>query len=197
LGGILAVLAGIAVLSFGSSIAAAASEATNSQEPSVTQRVAARKNSLKLQLTAAQSQKLAKNCTSAQKRLKNIADQDEAKAAKRKQVYTNISARLAKVSDGLSRKGVDITDLTKLQQQFNTSANQYLIDASDYESSLDDLSQMDCSSDPAGFEVTLMSARQLRIKMASDTGQVASAKTSIAQAVTKAAEALNNKQGAN
>jgi hypothetical protein len=110
--------------------------------------------------------------------------------------YTNISARLAKVVDGLSKQGVGTAELTSLQQRFNTSANQYLIDASEYETTIDDLSVMDCAADPTGFEATLTSARQSRIKLASDIGQVASAKTSLAQAITKATAALNSRQGA-
>jgi hypothetical protein len=198
LGGAFIALFGLIVLTNGSVIAETATSSTSgtTQTTPMNQRISSRKNELKLQLTTAQSQNLAKKCISAQKRVKSIAAQDASNANKRQQVYTNISARLAKVVDGLSKQGVGTAELTSLQQRFNTSANQYLIDASEYETTIDDLSVMDCAADPTGFEATLTSARQSRIKLASDIGQVASAKTSLAQAITKATAALNSRQGA-
>jgi hypothetical protein len=81
--------------------------------------------------------------------------------------------------------------LKTLQSQFNDSANQYLVDASTYKTTMEDISEMNCSADPAGFMATLTSARQLRVKLASEVGQVASVKNSLVQALATAAEAFN------
>jgi hypothetical protein len=174
----------------GSSAVAAANNATQttSQPSTAAERITERKNTLKLQISTAQSQKIVSKCAAAQKLIKSITAEDNNSANKRKLVYTNISTRLAKVIDGLNKQSAQ---LKTLQAQFNDTANQYLIDASTYKMTMEDLSEMNCSADPAGFMATLTSARQLRVKLASEVGQVASVKNSLVQAMATATAAYN------
>jgi hypothetical protein len=186
---------GLCILLLASStVYAETSNATgaNTQSKAITDRVTKRKNLLKLQLTSDKSKKLIKNCTDAQKLIKSINAQDINKAAKRKQVYTNISTRLNIVVQGLSMRSIDTTELKSLQEQFNTTANQYLVDASTYKTTMEDLSEMDCVADPTGFAATLSTARQLRTTLASEVGQVKAIKSQISQSVTKAADLVNS-----
>jgi hypothetical protein len=171
---------------------------TNTQSKAITDRVTQRKNLLKLQLTTDKSQKLIKNCTAAQKLIKSITAQENNKTTKRQQVYTNVSTRLNVVIDGLNKRSVDTTNLKSLQEQFNTTANQYLVDASTYKTTMEDLSEMDCTADPTGFAATLSTARQLRTKLSSEVGQVKAIKSQISQSVAKDISLVNNsaKQGA-
>jgi hypothetical protein len=177
----------------GSSAVAAANNATQttSQPSTAAERITERKNTLKLQISTAQSQKIVSKCAAAQKLIKSITAEDNNSANKRKLVYTNISTRLAKVIDGLNKQSIESTQLKTLQAQFNDTANQYLIDASTYKMTMEDLSEMNCSADPAGFMATLTSARQLRVKLASEVGQVASVKNSLVQAMATATAAFN------
>jgi small-conductance mechanosensitive channel len=172
---------------------------TNTQTKEITDRVTQRKNLLKLQLPNDKSQKLAKKCTAAQKLIKSINAQDNNKATKRQQVYTNISTRLNIIIDGLNKRSIDTTELKSLQDQFNTTANQYLVDASTYKTAMEDLSEMDCTADPAGFAATLSTSRQLRTKLSSEVGQVKAIKSQISQSVANAVGLVNSssKQGAN
>jgi hypothetical protein len=198
--GVLLVLGFSAAVYANSSVFAQTSPASNSadQTNTITNRITERKNALKLKLSSDQSQKITKNCVQAQKLIKSISAQDKNNATKRQQVYTNTSTQLNKVTDGLNKRSVDTTALNNIRDQFNTAANQYLVDASTYKTTMEDLSVMDCSVDPTGFEATLASARQLRIKLSSEVGQIKSIKSDLAQSLTKATNLLNNKnaQGA-
>jgi small-conductance mechanosensitive channel len=178
-----------------STVIAQTSTASNStvKADTITSRVTERKNTLKLQLNSAQTQKITKNCVDAQKTIKVVAAQDKSNATKRQHVYTNTSTRLNKVIDGLNKRSVDTAELASIRDQFNTAANQYLVDASTYKTTMEDLSVMDCSAEPTGFQATLTSGRQLRIKLANEVGQIKSTKTALAQSLTKATGLLNSK----
>jgi biopolymer transport protein ExbD len=164
---------------------------TTAKTTTITERVTERKNTLKLQISAEQNAKLAKNCVESQKLIKSISAQDQNNANKRQQVYTNISSRLATVVAGLNKQGLDTTALKNIQSQFNAAANQYLVDDATYKTTIEDLSAMDCVADPTGFEATLTEARQLRKKLASEVGQVASVKTALTAELSKSISALN------
>jgi hypothetical protein len=174
--------------------ALAATPATINQKTEITARITERKNTLKLQLSTAQNQKIVAKCVDAQKLIKSVTAEDNNNATKRKTVYTNISSRLALVVDGLNKQSVDVTQLKTLQLQFNNAANQYLVDTATYKTTMSDLSEMDCSADPAGFMATITSARQLRVKLANEAGQVASIKNSIIQALATAAQGFNTQK---
>jgi hypothetical protein len=190
-------LAGIsvAILLCGTAIAATNTPETSASIPAtISERLNERKSTIKLQLTADQTQKITKNCTSAQKLIKSISAQDQNNATKRKQVYTNVSSHLAQVIESLNKKGTDTTGLKNIQTQFNDAANQYLIDAATYKTTMEDLSAIDCASDPTGFDVTLTAARQLRTKLSSEVGQVASVKTLLTEELVKSASNVNKTQ---
>jgi hypothetical protein len=138
---------------------------------------------------------IAKNCAASQKLVKSIAAQDKNNTNKRQTVYTNVSTRLSQVIGSLSKQGIDSTELKTIQAQFNDSANQYLTDAATYKTAMEDLSTMDCAADPAGFEATLASARQLRLKLAGEAGQIASAKSALVKALAKTANVLSAGSG--
>jgi hypothetical protein len=157
----------------------------------LSQRTALRKAELNIQLSQSQTQALAQKCTAAQKALQAIKTKDEARIDKRKQAYTKLSAKLNEAVTGLQKQGANIESLKLQQQAFNTQANQYLIDAQTYATTLNDLVLLDCTKDPTGFEVTLLSARQLRTQLINDYALIKDTSVSLAKNLTDAEASLN------
>jgi hypothetical protein len=175
--------------SAGSKPAAAAA----TEQEKLANRISERKNLLKIQFSEAQTQNISKNCVAAQVRIKKILSNDKKAADKRQEAYANLSTRATTIIRTLQNQGVDITELKTAQIQFDTAINQYIADTSVYKSAVSDSLEANCASDPAGFEVTLATARQLRITLSNDANQVKSARTVLSQALAKSAEILNEK----
>jgi hypothetical protein len=158
------------------------------------QRIAQRKTALNTQLTTAQSQALAKKCVAVQKTLLAIKTKDETKVDKRKQAYTNLSAKLNEAVTILQKQAANTDSLRTQQQLFNNQANQYLIDSQTYMTTLNDLVLMDCSKDPAGFEATLLSARQLRTQLVNDYVLIKATSGNLAKNLTDSKAGLNKSE---
>jgi hypothetical protein len=192
----LTVLAVSAILG-GAASAHADNNATSSQTTTFEQRVAQTKSALKLQLTAAQSQKISQKCSAAQSLVKSIAAKDMTAADKRQQVYADLSTQLTTDIRIMQGQGADITALKAAQVQFDGAINHYLTDATAYKTAMDDLSAIKCASDPAGFESLLTNARQLRTSLATDVTQVKISRDGLVQSLTTAAKSLDiDKSGA-
>lgn len=185
---------GVFLLSCGTALAATSSNDSNplttptdiSQTSSLPDRLAQRKSALKLQISSERSQKLVKNCVSAQTRLKNIGTKDKSSADKRQETYTDLATRLNTIVRRLEIQGTDVSELKSAQSKFNSSINQYLSDMQTYKTTMDDIVVMDCKTDPSGFEATLTTARQLRAKLANDVSQIKSLKSELTDALSKA-----------
>jgi hypothetical protein len=156
----------------------------------VEQRIVQRKSAIKPQLTDLQTQILASKCVSAQATLKNIKTKDLALADNRKLIYTDLSAKISVMIGKMQKQGIDVVALKNAQAQFNDIANKYLIDSDSYKTTLDDLTAMGCVKDPAGFEATLVSARQLRTQLANDSSLIKKALANVAQALADSKTAL-------
>jgi hypothetical protein len=172
------------------SASAFAQNSSDSSQLKLSDRVATRKNSLNLQLSAAQSQKITKNCVAAQSILKNIA-KDKTALDNRQEVYADLSTRVTTTLRLLQLQKVDIEDLKNIQTQFDRTINQYIADASTYQESVNDAIAIDCLSDPVGFDATLVSARQLRVRLTDDTSKIKAARSLLVQALKNKADVLS------
>lgn len=161
---LLAPLAGGAVFAAASSSSPAAT--------TLSQRLTLRQQTLAVHLTNAQFQNIAKKCSQAQTTLQKIKAKDTAIAESRRQTYTNADTKLSAVVDSLERQGIDTASLKVSQTKLNSAINQFLNDSESYKTALDDITAMDCTKDPIGFEATLMDARRLRTQLAKDSLQI-------------------------
>jgi hypothetical protein len=159
----------------------------------ITDRVSERKNLLKLQFNQEQTQKISSNCVAAQARIKNIASTEKKAADKRQETYTNLSTRATTVLRSLQKQGLDISESKAAQIQFDAAINQYIADTSKYRDVVADSLEINCATDPVGFEATLTTARALRITMANDANQVKVARTILSQVLAKITESLKEK----
>jgi hypothetical protein len=160
-------------------------------------RVTQRKSALKTQLTTERSQRITKNCLAAQNGLKNILIKDKALAGKRQATYSELSTQLTTTIRKLNSQKVDITELKTAQMQLDAAMNKYLEDMVAYKATLEDIAKIECAADPSGFEATLISARQLRVKLADDGKQIKTAKITMVQALKNTSAELSSSKGSN
>jgi hypothetical protein len=169
------------------------------QSTTLPQRITQRKNTIKTKVSNAQLQTIAKKCAIAQTGLQDIKTKDKSKIEDRRQAYTDLASKLSTIIGHLERQNIDVTNLKSEQVKFNSNINQYLTDAETYKTALDDAVVMDCAADPAGFEATLVGARQLRSQLSNDSAQVKSEAAVLSKTLTdtkstliKSSAAVNN-----
>lgn len=134
----------------------------------IEQRIAQRKAAVKIQQNAARSQQIASKCSLAQNAVGQIRTKDTKTRVQRNQAYTTLASRLNRVVINLGNQGVNTSDLFAKQKLFNEAVNKYLSTSMTYKTAVDDLVNMDCKTDPAGFEATLSQVRSLRAQLAKD-----------------------------
>jgi len=161
-----------------------------SQEASTTidQRLAARRP--KVQLSADDKAAIAAKCSLAQSVANDRRTKDVKAAAIRLQAYNELVKRLTFLVDNLSAQGNDATALLAAQNYFVASINNYLVDADGYKTAMDDLVNMDCKNDAAGFRATLTEARTLRTKTGQDAAAVKANLTTLQKDLAAARQAL-------
>src|SRR5665213_2613193 len=139
-----------------------------SQEGTTTidERMSARR--AKVQLSATDKASIASKCSLAQEAVNNTRTKDVRAAAIRLQTYNDLVQRLTFLVDNLSSQGNDASALLNAQNYFVASINNYLVDAENYKTAIDDLVNMDCKNDPAGFQATPNEARTDRTKTGTD-----------------------------
>jgi hypothetical protein len=160
------------------------------QATTLPQRLAQRKAAFKVQLNATQQQVIKSKCSLGQTGLQDIKTKDSAAATTRLQVYSDLAIQLANIIDHLKRQSIDTTKLAAAQKQFNDTINTYLSDAVAYKTAMDDTVVMDCAADPAGFEASLMAARQLRTQLASDVAKIKSSRAGLITVLNDSQQAL-------
>ena len=164
------------------------------QSTTMPQRIAQRKNAINAQLTTARQQRLVKQCAVAQTGIQQIKIKDTAAANTRRETYTKLATRLSTIIDRLERQSINTTALKTAQDAFTRAINQYLKNAISYKTAMDDIVIMDCAKDPLGFEATLLSTRQLRARLSSDTARVKTAVPLLTQELDKAKQELIEKE---
>jgi hypothetical protein len=161
-----------------------------SQEANTTidQRMAARHP--KVQLSAADKADIAAKCSLAQSAVNDRRTKDVKAAAIRLQTYNELVQRLTFLVDNLSSQGNDASQLLNAQNYFVATINNYLSDAENYKTAMDDLVNMDCKADPAGFRATLEEARTLRAKTGTDVAAVKNNLSNLQKNLASARQAL-------
>jgi hypothetical protein len=142
------------------------------QSTTLEQRVAARGAASKAKFNSPSLQSIAAKCTLAQTALGVTKTKDASARQIRSQAYINIATRLNNIVENLSNQRFDVSDLGSSQTKLNLAMNKYLDDVMNYKTTMDDLVDIDCNKNPAGFEYTLLEARSLRATLASDISNI-------------------------
>jgi hypothetical protein len=162
----------------------------SSESTTLPQRLSQRKTALKVQLSSAQAVSIAKGCSVAQLGIQEIKTKGVASANTRHETYTKLATDLNAIIDHLERESINTAALKSAQTKFNTAINKYLTDAESYKTTMDDGVVMDCVADAAGFQATLLSARQFRTQLSSDVSAIKAAVPDLSKALSDAKDIL-------
>lgn len=123
-------------------------------------RVETYKKNLKETLTAAVKTKITEKCVGAQGVVKEKHTSNQALAAGRIKTYNAFVTNLEKLSERSEEKGGDVTAINNDITVLNTKIAAYNTANETYQNSLNDLSALDCKTDPVAFKAALEAARQ-------------------------------------
>lgn len=158
----------------------------------IEQRIAQRKAAARIQQNAARADQIVAKCTLAQNAIGQIRTKDTKVRVTRNQAYTSLANRLNTVVINLGNQGVNASELFAKQKQFNDAINKYLATAMEYKTAVDDLVNMDCKADPAGFESTLSHVRNLRTQLAAEAAEIKAQLGPLIDALTNVKKQLGN-----
>jgi hypothetical protein len=127
------------------------------------QRIKERKDKVTERLTAAKERQVKLRCKAANGLIKSASRRIGSFEAKRTKVYAGVVSRLEGLSPKLKAAGVDTAAFDEQVATLKTKAEAYEMALAELKTAVEDLGDMDCTSDPAGFMATLEEAHKLRM----------------------------------
>jgi hypothetical protein len=163
---------------------------TDEPAAKLTDRLAKYKTRHVVKLLAAEETKLKGVCKAAQVKLKVTDTKTGTANDGRTKIYTGIVKQLDTITSRLKDAEVDTTELVAARKQLHALIDQYNSDYQGYKTELNDLSEMDCVTDPTAFKAALLSTRADRVTMVSDAKDIHDYISTVKDALTKAKQAL-------
>ena len=151
--------------SFGQNIYTTQAQASTTEETEAIRkqklqdRLDARKQKQALNLSAADSARIASRCVNAQGKIRSLEGRVQGIETSRLQSYANIKSRLDKLVDKLKANNVDTTNLVANIAQYGVKTDTFFNLLTEYKQATADMGAMDCTTDAEGFQASLMSAR--------------------------------------
>lgn len=135
---------------------------TTSEQQIIKDRIQALKTKLKIQLTAIQADRIKTRCAAAQEIVKTLNARVNTNSTIRTQAYQDITSDLNNLVAKLKAKNVDATQLEQEITSLGSQILTYKTSLTTYQQDLNDLVSYDCTTDPAGFQAALVTARNDR-----------------------------------
>ncbi len=141
------------------------------QQAAVKQRMDKRKNEVKATVSAAEKQRIQKNCKNAQGKLSSLRGRITGIETSRSQVYDNLVTRLKKVSEkaGTTAEG---TELNAQIAELEEMITKFKLDIAEYKLLVSDMADSNCEQDPEAFKDALTLARESRKKVQADAAEI-------------------------
>lgn len=188
------------VAAFAQTSTAASPPASSANQASTTtldQRIAARKATLKTNLTATVQLRIKAKCKAAQVLINTSKTKTQTNIDKRSDLYAAILQSLQNLITRLKSQNIDTTQLGNVETELQAAAAQYKTDDTTYGQSLIDVANIDCVADPSGFKATLDSLRAERATLAKDAAAIRALQPALSKALADARVAIANKQTTN
>jgi len=199
LGFLMTILAMFSLLAF---VGIAAQELEEASEPTSTsnreealQRVEQRKADRHLKLSDNRERVLINKCENAQTRLTSLAGRVEAAGQRRNMAYSSFSEKLHGFESRLNEASVDVTDLIGVLSAYDAMVSALELQFAEYVQAINDLTTLDCTTDPEGFQATLESARELVSQIKDEVKAVHDyLRGEVRQAFTTTMQSFNNSE---
>lgn len=117
------------------------------------------KKALKETLTNEAKARIESRCVAAQTSVKNRTDSNSKALTNRTKAYNEITSNLHALSSALVAKGVDTTTFNADLLALQTKITSFTLLNSTYQQALNDVTMLDCKSDPTAFKAALEAAR--------------------------------------
>ncbi len=169
LSSVISLVASIAVITPVTALAVTATPDAN-QKPNETlsQRIEKNKTKFAIKLGEVETAKIKTKCKASQVISKALAVQVTKKNTSRTETYTAITKSVTDAAVSLKAEGKDTKTLETQITELSTKIEKYNTDLALYQTSLSDLSEVDCATDPTGFKSALEAARDARKTVAED-----------------------------
>ena len=121
-------------------------------------------------ISAAEEKKIAGLCKSAQSKIIKLQENAENILTNRQEKYKKTLNKLNELSIKLRTAGANTTELDASIVELESKTSEISETLTTYNTTLNDLSEMDCVSDPSGFKAALQSARTQRTENVQSSG---------------------------
>lgn len=144
---------------------------TAEQKSAVKQRMDKRKAEVKALVSAAEKQRIQRNCKNAQGKLSSLRGRITGIETSRAQVHDNLVTRLKKVSEkaGTTSEGTELTAQIATLEEMITK---FKLDLAEYRLVVGDLADSDCAADGEAFKDALVQAREAQKKVQADAIEI-------------------------
>jgi chromosome segregation ATPase len=136
------------------------------------ERITAAKEKALSKINANQEKRLAGICKASQTLIEKIQLNTSTFIENRQSKYATVNSKLTELSDKLAAAGADVTELNAAISEMETKYNTNEVIINDYATSLNDLTSIDCASDPSGFKAILESTRMQRKDILTQTSTI-------------------------
>lgn len=128
---------------------------------SIKERIAQLKEDRAIKLEAKREEIIVKKCENAQTRIAGLLERVGISSVRRIATYVTFGEKLTGFVTKLEEAGVDVTDLNATLAIYDGMVTDLDAQFDEYSQLLSDLSGMDCTTDPQGFQAGLDSARDI------------------------------------
>ncbi len=130
------------------------------------------KDKLQDKLTVAQERRIQGACKAAQTITTKLAANIERVRANRKSAYDNVNSKLKEVVAKIRATDVDTTELDAAIVTLKSKMDAFMGAVDTYQTTVSDLSEMDCQADPSAFKAALESAKSQRVALVSSSQDI-------------------------
>lgn len=141
---------------------------TETETHDMTERIDKFKASFKVRLGLAEAANIKAKCVAAQGVVGKIHTRFGNSVTKRTQAYTELQKNLDKLVEKLKAKNVDTASLEQQITELKSKITTYSTNLAAYKQALSDLKEINCKTDPTGFQAALLAARSARNTLVTD-----------------------------
>jgi hypothetical protein len=153
---------------------------TETNQATISERVAKRKAENRTVLTTVQQKRLQSRCKNAQTLLKVTIEKANKVHTNRDKIHTDLLGKLANLETKLAAAGVNTTELKAQIADLTTKIETFQADSTAYIEAAQDTAALDCQADPAGFKASLEASRASLKKLQADAVAI---RTTLAQQI--------------
>lgn len=135
-------------------------------------RIKAKKEAMQNRADVARENIVKAKCRSSQSLINKVSEKASSAKTSRDEIYNNMIKNAVKLSDRMKTNGQDTTKLDANIAELNTLIEKFKIDLKDMRQLAQDITEMDCETDPAGFSTLLDEIRSSRELVAQDSAAI-------------------------